>query len=66
MTATFAIVPAGLRPLWVLAPVFALLLCVTDWTRVVYVPTRAGYSVLLSPADPQALLQAIQRIASGG
>lgn len=32
------------------------LLYLTDRTRAVYVPTTAGYSLLLSPADPDAFL----------
>ncbi|HYK82790.1 MAG TPA: PH domain-containing protein [Gemmatimonadales bacterium] len=39
------------------------LLFVTDWSHVVYVPTRSGYAVLLSPTEPQALVAALQRIA---
>jgi hypothetical protein len=40
------------------------LLFLTDWTHVVYVPTRDGYAVLLSPGAPEAMLRAIQQIAS--
>jgi hypothetical protein len=36
------------------------LLYVTDEARTVYVPTSAGYSVLLSPADPEAFLAALR------
>jgi hypothetical protein len=32
------------------------LLYLTDRTRAVYIPTTAGYSLLLSPADPDAFL----------
>jgi hypothetical protein len=35
------------------------LVYLTDLERAVYVPTRAGYSLLLSPADPQAFLNAL-------
>jgi hypothetical protein len=28
---------------------------VTDRSRVVYVPTTEGYSILLSPSDPEGL-----------
>jgi hypothetical protein len=37
------------------------LLYLTDWNRAVYVPTTAGYSVLVSPADPDAFLSALRR-----
>jgi hypothetical protein len=36
------------------------LLFVTDTSRVVYVPTRDGYSLLLSPADPQGFLASLR------
>lgn len=36
------------------------LLYLTDETRAVYIPTTAGYSVLVSPADPVAFLQALR------
>jgi hypothetical protein len=36
------------------------LLYLTDRSRAVYVPTTAGYSVLLSPADPEAFLSALR------
>ena len=39
------------------------LLYLTDQTRAVYVPTTEGYSVLLSPADPDAFLVALRRSA---
>jgi len=41
------------------------LLYVTDPTRVAYVPTTDGYAVLLSVADPAALLASLHRIAPG-
>jgi hypothetical protein len=34
---------------------------VTDQTRVVAVPTSLGYTLLLSPQDPEAFLAALQR-----
>jgi hypothetical protein len=37
------------------------LLYVTDPSRVAYVPTRSGYSVLLSVADPAAFLESLRR-----
>jgi Bacterial PH domain len=40
------------------------LLYVTDRSRVAYVPTTQGYAVLLSVADPDALLASLQRIAA--
>lgn len=42
------------------------LLFLTDRSRAVYIPTRAGYAVLVSPTDPQAMLAALQRLAPGG
>ena len=39
------------------------LLYVTDSSRVVYLPTRAGYVVLLSVADPSAFIASVRRIA---
>jgi hypothetical protein len=38
------------------------LLYLTDRTRAVYIPTTAGYSVLVSPADPDSFLAAIASI----
>ena len=38
------------------------LLYLTDKTRAVYVPTTAGYSLVLSPAEPDAFLAAIRSI----
>lgn len=35
------------------------LLYLTDDSRAVYVPTHAGYSLLLSPADPEGFLRAL-------
>ena len=37
---------------------------VTDNRRVLYLPTREGYSVLLSVADPDALLGALRKALS--
>lgn len=39
------------------------LLFVTDTSRVVYLPTRDGYSLLLSPADPQRFLASLRNTA---
>jgi hypothetical protein len=36
------------------------LLFVTDTSRVVSIPTSSGYTLMLSPADPESFLQAIQ------
>lgn len=36
------------------------LLYLTDRGRAVYIPTTAGYSVLLSPADPEGFLSAVR------
>jgi hypothetical protein len=38
------------------------LLYLTDRSRAVYVPTTAGYSLLLSPADPERFLSAVRAI----
>jgi hypothetical protein len=38
------------------------LLYLTDRSRAVYVPTTAGYSLLLSPADPDRFLSAVRAI----
>jgi hypothetical protein len=40
------------------------LLYVTDESRVVYVPTKAGYVVLLSATDPDGLAEALRRLAA--
>lgn len=37
------------------------LLYLTDESRAVYVPTTAGYSVIVSPADPDAFLASLKR-----
>lgn len=39
------------------------LLYLTDTSRAVYVSTTAGYSVMLSPADPDAFVDALRRVA---
>ena len=38
------------------------LLYLTDRSRAAYVPTTAGYSLLLSPADPERFLSAVRAI----
>jgi len=40
------------------------LVFLTDRTQAVYVPTRGGYSLLLSPADPQAFIATLQQATS--
>ena len=40
------------------------LLYVTDESRVVYVPTTAGYAVMLSPLDPDGLVARLREIAA--
>lgn len=40
------------------------LLYVTDTTRVAYVPTAAGYAVMLSVEDPAAFIERVRRIAT--
>ncbi len=37
----------------------------TDNTRVAYVPTTAGYAVLVSVEDPQLFLSSLKRLAGG-
>ncbi len=37
------------------------LLYLTDRSRAVYIPTRLGYSLLLSPGDPDAFLAALRK-----
>jgi hypothetical protein len=37
------------------------LLYLTDWQRVAVVPTTDGYTLLLSPADPEGFLAALRR-----
>jgi hypothetical protein len=39
------------------------LLYVTERSRVVYVPTRRGFSVLLSVVDPEGLIASLRRVA---
>jgi hypothetical protein len=53
--ARFEVSPEGLR----LRNGEKALLYLTDRSRAVYVPTHDGYSVLLSPADPDAFLAAL-------
>ena len=36
------------------------LLYLTDRSRAVYIPTTAGYSVVISPANPDAFLEALK------
>jgi len=40
------------------------LLYLTDQSRAVYVQTTDGYSVLLSPGDPDAFVAALRRVAT--
>ena len=40
------------------------LVFVTDKSRAVYVPTRLGYAVVVSPGDPQRFLAALRRAAA--
>jgi hypothetical protein len=42
------------------------LVYVTSWHRVLYVPTSAGYSLLLSPQDPEGMLRELQLHARRG
>lgn len=41
------------------------LLYLTDQSRAVYIPTTLGYSVLLSPLDPDAFLAALRSAGRG-
>jgi hypothetical protein len=41
------------------------LVYLTDRSRAVYLPTGAGYALLLSPADPDGLLEALRRRQRG-
>jgi hypothetical protein len=38
------------------------LLYLTDRTRAIYIPTTAGYSLLMSPADPDAFLSRLRAV----
>jgi hypothetical protein len=40
------------------------LLFVTDRSRVVRIPTRDGYSLMVSPRHPQAFMEALRAAAS--
>ena len=42
------------------------LLYVTDLSNVVYVPTREGYSLLMSIAQPESFLRSMRNISPGG
>ncbi len=42
------------------------LVYLTDRARVVYLPTRDGYCVMLSTPQPEALLAALKRVAMSG
>jgi len=39
------------------------LLYLTDRSRAVYIPTSAGYSILLGPTDPDGFLSAVRSVA---
>jgi hypothetical protein len=39
------------------------LVFVTDPTRIIYIPTRDGYSVLMSVAEPEKVKERLQREA---
>lgn len=41
------------------------LLSLTDTHRAVYLPTRKGFALLLSPAEPDSFLAAVRRVAPG-
>lgn len=41
------------------------LLYVTDRSKLVYVPTAAGYALLLSPANPDAFVLAVRSLGAG-
>lgn len=42
------------------------LVYLTDWRRVVYIPTTEGYALLLSVATPDAFLARVGRVGSPG
>jgi hypothetical protein len=42
------------------------LLVVTDKKRVLFLPTREGYSILVSASEPEKLLEAIKRSGADG
>jgi hypothetical protein len=42
------------------------LVYLTDPARAVYIPTSAGYSVLVSPTDPDRFLSALKRLPEPG
>jgi hypothetical protein len=41
------------------------LVYLTDFSRVVVIPTSRGYTVLLSPTEPDRLADAVRRVAGG-
>jgi hypothetical protein len=41
------------------------LVSLTETHRAVYVPTREGFALLLSPAEPERFLKALQAVAPG-
>jgi hypothetical protein len=58
---TFGTALPGYRSGWFrLADGEKALLYVTDRSRVVYVPTTEGYSILLSPSDPEGLAASLR------
>lgn len=62
VTRTFGTAMPGYRSGWFrLRDGEKALLYVTDPTRVVYVPTTEGYSVLLSVAEPDVFLSSLRR-----
>ena len=64
---TMGTVLPGYRAGWFrLADGEKALVYVTDPRRVVYVPTRAGYSLLLSVDRPAEFVERLQAIAPGG
>ncbi|MGE5925723.1 MAG: PH domain-containing protein [Gemmatimonadota bacterium] len=40
------------------------LVYLTDRSRAVHVPTRRGYSVIVTPADPDAFVESIRRLSA--
>lgn len=53
----------GYRAGWFRVRQGKALLFITDPTRAVYLPTRMGYSLLLSVQDPEGFLQALRNAA---
>lgn len=49
---------------FMIAPAAGRGMYLTDMSRVVYIPTAAGHSVLLRPAEPDQFLSALRAISA--